>query len=194
MDFRLITAPAVEPVSLADAQEHLRASIGGTDATLIEGYLQAAREVVENHTGRALMPQTWELRLPEFPVGAITLPVPPVMSVTSLRYTSAAGVDTLLASTAYQVEASSGPTAQPALLWPAVGTVWPATQLDDRAAVRVRFQAGYANAGAVPAALRAAILLVLGELYENREASATKPPSEIPAVRRLLDPYRVRWL
>ena len=194
MDFRLITAPTVEPVSLADAQEHLRAAIGGTDAMLIEAYLQAAREAVENHTGRALMPQTWEMRLPEFPIGAITLPVPPVLSVVSLRYTSPAGADTLLDPAAYQVEASSGPTAQPALLWPAVGTTWPGTRLDDRAAVRVRFQAGYANAGAVPAALRAAILLVLGELYENREASAAKPLSEVPAVRRLLDPYRVRWL
>lgn len=194
MDFRLITAPAVEPVSLADAQEHLRAGVGGTDATLIEAYLQAARETVENHTGRALMPQTWELRLPEFPVGPITLPVSPLMSITSLRYTSAAGVDTLLDPTAYQVEASSGPTAQPALLWSAAGTTWPGTQLDVRAAVRVRFQAGYPNAAAVPAALRAAILLVLGELYENREASAVKSPTEIPAVRRLLDPYRVRWL
>lgn len=194
MDFRLITAPASEPVSSADAQEHLRAPTNGPDAALISAYLQAAREAVENHTGRALMPQTWELRLPEFPVGAITLPVPPVMSVVSLRYTSAAGADTLMDTAAYQVEASSGPTAQPALLWPAVGTVWPVTRLDDRAAVRVRFQAGYTNAAAVPAALRAAILLVLGELYENREASAAKPLSEIPAVRRLLDPYRVRWL
>lgn len=194
MDLRLITAPTVEPVALADAQEHLRAAIGGTDAMLIEAYLQAAREAVENHTRRALMPQTWELRLPEFPVGAITLPLPPVLSVVSVRYTSAAGADTLLDPAAYQIEAPAGPTAQPALLWPAVGTTWPGTRLDDRAAVRVRFQAGYANAGAVPAALRAAILLVLGELYENREASAAKPLSEVPAVRRLLDPYLVHWL
>jgi uncharacterized phiE125 gp8 family phage protein len=194
MDIRLITAPAVEPVSLSDAQEHLRAGIGGTDATLIEAYLQAAREAVENHTGRALMPQTWELRLQGFPDSAITLQVPPLLSVTSVRYTAPNGTDTLLDPASYQIEAPFGPAAQPATLWPAVGTTWPGTRLDDRSAVRVRFQAGYANAGAVPAALRAAILLVLGELYENREASAAKPLSEVPAVRRLLDPYRVHGL
>lgn len=194
MDIRLITAPAAEPVSLADAQEHLRAAVGGTDATLIVAYLQAAREAVENHTSRALMPQTWELRLPEFPSSTIGLPIAPLMSVTSLRYTSAAGVDTLMASTAYQIEAPSGPTAQPALLWPAVGTTWPGTRLDDRGAVRVTFSAGYANAAAVPAALRAAILLITGELYENREATTARPLTDNPAVKRLLDPYRVRSL
>lgn len=191
MNIRLITAPTLEPVSLADAQEHLRAAVNGTEASLIIAYLQAAREAVENHTGRALMSQTWELRLPEFPAGAIALPVAPLMSVTSLRYTSAANVDTLMASTAYQIEASSGPTAQPAMLWPAVGTTWPGTRLDDRGAVRVTFTAGYANAAAVPAALRAAILLITGELYENREATTARPLTENPAVKRLLDPYRV---
>jgi uncharacterized phiE125 gp8 family phage protein len=194
MDIRLITAPAVEPVSLSDAQEHLRAGIGGTDATLIETYLQAAREAVERNTGRALLPQTWELRLPGFPDGAITLPIAPLLSVTSVRYTAPDGADTLLDTAAYQIEAPFGPAAQPAKLWPAASGVWPATLPYDRAAVRVRFQAGYANAGAVPAALRAAILLVLGELYENREASAAKPLSDVPAVRRLLDPYRVHGL
>jgi uncharacterized phiE125 gp8 family phage protein len=191
MDIRLITAPTIEPVSLADAQEHLRAAVNGTEASLIIAYLQAAREAVENHTGRALLPQTWELRLPEFPSGTIALPIAPLMSVTSLRYTSAAGVDTLMASTAYQIEAPSGPTAQPAFLWPAVGTTWPGTKLDDRAAVRVTFTAGYTNAAAVPAALRAAILLITGELYENREATTARPLTDNPAVKRLLDPYRV---
>jgi uncharacterized phiE125 gp8 family phage protein len=194
MDIRLITPPAVEPVPLADAQEHLRALIGGPDAALIGAYLQAAREAVENHTGRALMPQTWELRLPGFPDGAIKLPIAPLLSLTSVRYTAPDGADTLLDTAAYQIEAPSGPTAQPATLWPVASGLWPAALPYDRAAVRVRFQAGYANAGAVPAALRAAILLVLGELYENREASAAKAPEEIPAVRRLLDPYRVHSL
>jgi hypothetical protein len=35
------------------------------------------------------------------------------------------------------------------------------------------------------------MLLIVGELYENREASAERPLTEIPAVKRLLDPYRV---
>jgi uncharacterized phiE125 gp8 family phage protein len=194
MELRHITPPAAEPVSLSDAQAHLRVGVDGPENATIAAYIQAAREAVENHTSRALMPQTWELRLPEFPASAIALPIAPLMSVTSLRYTSAAGADTLLDPTAYQVEASSGPTAQPAMLWPAVGTTWPGTRLDDRAAVRVTFSAGYANAAAVPAALRAAILLITGELYENREATTARPLTDNPAVKRLLDPYRVRSL
>lgn len=194
MDLRLITPPASEPVSLADAQEHLRAPLGGPDAALIESYIAAAREAVERHTGRALMPQTWELRLPAFLAGPIVLPVAPLLSLTSLRYTATNGADTLLASTDYQVEAPAGPAAQVAKVWPAAGAEWPATLEGDRAAVRVRYQAGYASAQSVPAALRAALLLVLGELYEHREASAAKPLTDIPAARRLMEPYRVPTL
>lgn len=56
MDLRLITAPVSEPVSLTDVQAHVRAPVDGADAAVIEAYLQAAREIVEAHTGRVLMP------------------------------------------------------------------------------------------------------------------------------------------
>jgi uncharacterized phiE125 gp8 family phage protein len=193
MDLRLITPPIAEPIAIEDAQQHLRADVEGPDAALIEAYLQAAREAVERHTGRALMTQTWEVRFPEF-AEYLVLPVPPVVSVTSVRYMTPDGVDTLMASSLYQTELPTGPTAQTGRIWPAPGEVWPTTRRNDRAAVTVRFQAGYASAATVPAALRSALLLVLGELYENREASVVKAPVEGPAIRRLLDPYKVFWL
>jgi len=194
MELRLITHPTIEPVTRADAQEHLRAPAGGPDASLIAGYIQAARETVESETGRALLPQTWELRLPEFPAFAIEIPRAPLISVVSVRYTSPAGADVLLAAEAYQVEAPSGATAGLAKVWPAPGDAWPATRSGDRAAVRVRFTAGYATPAAVPAALRSAVLLLLGDLYANREAGAEKALAVNPAVARLLAPHRVWWL
>ncbi len=41
-----------------------------------------------------------------------------------------------------------------------------------------------------PFAMQAACLLMVSDLYENREASSTDELFENPAVRRLLNPYR----
>ena len=49
-----VTAAAVaEPISLAEAKEHLRVFGSGND-TLIAGLISTAREHVERYTGRAL--------------------------------------------------------------------------------------------------------------------------------------------
>ncbi len=196
MDLRLVTGPTAEPVSLTDVQAHIRAPVDGSDAAVIAAYLQAAREAVENDTGRALMPQTWQLRLTEFPAdnGAITLPMPPLVSVTSVAITNTDGDAETVSGSLYQVETPSGPRATAGYILPASGEDWPSVQSDTLGAVRVTFSAGYASASAVPAALRAAILLIVGELYENREASADKALTEIPAVNRLLAPFREKFV
>jgi uncharacterized phiE125 gp8 family phage protein len=55
-------------------------------------------------------------------------------------------------------------------------------------AVRIDYVAGYATAGAIPADLRAAVKLLVGHLYENREASAPGTLNVIPlGARRILD-------
>jgi hypothetical protein len=58
-------------------------------------------------------------------------------------------------------------------------------------AVRVTYIAGWANAAAVPAAIKASMLLAIGDMYANREASADKPAMSHGFVSGLLDPYRV---
>lgn len=196
MDLRLITAPVAEPVSIFTAKEHLRLDADATDDGLVADMLRAAREAVEAHTGRALMPQTWQLRLPEFPASdaAILIPTAPLISVTELLIINEAGAETVVSTDDYQVEAPSGPRAGRGKLIPGYALTWPATRATTLGAVRVTFQAGYATAAAVPYPLKAAIMLILSELYEQREASAVRPPVEIPAVRRLLDPFRVWWL
>lgn len=193
MELRLITAPVAEPVSIFTAKEHLRLDANATDDGLVADMLRAARETVEGHTGRVLMPQTWQLRLSAFP-DAIRIATAPLISVTQLQIVDADGAEVVVAADQYQVEAPTGPRAGPARVLPAYGVSWPATRAGTLGAVRVTFQAGYASAAAVPYPLKAAIMLILAELYEQREASAVRAPAEVPAVRRLLDPYRVWWL
>lgn len=45
--------------------------------------------------------------------------------------------------------------------------------------------------GNAPAPVKAAALLLVADLYANREAQTERPLSENPAYRRLLNPYRL---
>ena len=80
------TAPTSEPLNLEEVRDHLLLEDTRHDSTL-NGYLQTAREFVEDHCGRALMEQTITLYLDKFPSGydlAIYLPRPPLKSVMSV--------------------------------------------------------------------------------------------------------------
>lgn len=194
MNLSLVTPAAAQPVSLADALAHIRG--GDAEQGLVSIYLAAAIQAVQDATGRALITETWRYALPEFPCGDIILPRAPLLGVTEARYWSNATtpVDTVVASTVYQVVAPAGPTAPPGRMMLAPGQSWPSPQLDRADALRITFTAGYgATAASVPAPLRAAILLLTGDLYENREAQAARALTENEAVARLLAPYIV-WV
>lgn len=185
MPAKLITAPDSEPVTLTEAKAHLRVD-GTDDDTLISALIVAARQGAEHSTGRALMPQTWELALDEFE-DEIDLPNPPLISVTSVKYTDSDGVEQTIDAADYQVDSHSAP----ARLLPAYGLEWP-TSREQANAVLVRYQAGYADAASVPQEIKAWMLLRVGLLYENRESVAAGVTlSELPHVDRLLDAYRV---
>lgn len=153
MKFKVVTPVATEPVTLAEAR--LQCKVDADDTThdaLITGLITAAREFAEHYTGRALAPQTLEAALDAFTDDDyIDLPMPPVSSVTSIKYTDTAGAEQTLSTGAY--------TLSPYSLSNRVNLTadadWPSTQ-DVANAVRVRFVAGYAT---IPQAAKAAILL-----------------------------------
>lgn len=198
MQYRRIAGPGAEPIELADAKAHLRITNAEEDS-LIALWLTAAREQVEMITNRALMPQVWEVTLRGFPAAGRSLELlpAPLLGLDAVAFAAADGVVTALDPSGYVVAVSAGPQAMPSRLLLAPGANWPAVQARDLAAVRITYRAGYADAASVPAALRAATLLLLGELYENREASiptrggAPQSLSDNPAVHRLLSPYIV---
>lgn len=191
----LVTAPAAEPLSTAEAKAHAR--IDGTDSdTLIDAYIKAARLVTEDRYGVALVTQTWDLALDRFPCGgthdpyaAIDVPRPPLQSVTSVTYTDTAGTATVLSSSLYQVQATG--RAMPGRIAPAYAQTWPATR-DVMAAVTVRFVAGYGLAAAVPEDVKTAIKFLVAHWYENREiVGAGGRPDMLPfTYEALLAPYR----
>jgi uncharacterized phiE125 gp8 family phage protein len=188
MRWVVAVAPAQEPVSLDEARRHLR-DPDATQNPLIESLIAAARQHIEKVCERALMPQTWRGSLDAFPDGEISLPGGLVRSITTVAYTDATGAgQTLSAGTGYQADLDSQPAR---LLPPAAGGSWPATQSDKANAVQITYEVGYIDSGKVPAAIKAALLLIVADLFELREAGVLGTTvQDNPAVNRLLLPYK----
>ena len=170
MRFRSVTRttqPTIEPVTLAEAKQHLRVDSHEDDA-LIQGLARAAREWVEEYLDRTLILTQWTVRLDSFPY-EIELPRPPIATAgtaTAVTVTYTLGDDTTatLASNQYRVDRNSTPGVVRQLR---AGT-WPAN-LDDYNAVSVTYWAGYgANSSDVPAAIRHAMLMLIAFWYDNR--------------------------
>lgn len=185
MGYRLITAPASDPVTLGEAKAHLRVDHSDEDAR-ITSLIKAATSYLDGRTGvigRCLVTQTWELTLDAFPAKEIELPLGPVASVTSVKYVDAAGLEQTLSAGSYYVDTAS------LSAWVVPEDTWPATMAAANA-VTVRYVAGTA-AASVPEAIRQAILLLVGHWYENRQPVADGSIASLPfTVDALLAPFR----
>lgn len=159
--FDIVTPPAVEPLTAAEAKAHCRAEYSGED-DLIDTYITAARRFVEKDCGLALINQTWRatfdgwdelgLRLRPFQVSAIT----------------AIDVWDGSAWAAQTVGDFQLVSKRPALLFPA-DSVTPATPQRTRAGIRITFTAGFGDAETdIPDDLRLAMKQLVAHWYENR--------------------------
>lgn len=179
--------PAVEPVTVAEAKNHLRVDISDDDA-LIGALITAAREMIEERSRRALITQTWRRNLDAWPAISLNLPRPPLQSVTSITYTDGDGNTSTVDSSIYSVDTDSQP-GRVALAydqqWPTVAT------LATLNPIKITYVAGYGDAASdVPQRWKQAILLTVGHWYENREATVTGGgiPKELPlAVESLIN-------
>jgi uncharacterized phiE125 gp8 family phage protein len=181
---RVIVITPPEPlVSVEEAKAHLRVATDDDDA-LIEGYIDAACAHIDGPSGsigKAFGLQTLEVRSSFFDDCEWTLPFPPVVSVDGITYLDGDGVVQTLATDAYEVRGAD--------IVRAYGTTWPVVR-EDGESVRVQYQAGSETA---PAAIRAAILLMVGDMYAFRETAMSGNAQAIPvsaAFKDLLWPYR----
>jgi len=183
------TEPVNEPVSLQEAKDHLRVDIDA-DNSYIQGLIQTARMMAEEITRRALITQTWRLLLDDFPLGdTIELPMPPLQSVTSLTYTDKDGSESTFAVANYEVDTDK----EPGEIVLAYGGSWPGDTLQVTSPIEIEYVAGYGDQGtSVPEPVRQAILLIVGDLYENREDAGRQRIYPLPrGAKALLWPYRV---
>jgi uncharacterized phiE125 gp8 family phage protein len=163
MAITLITAPEEEPVSLTEAKAHLRVDITDDDK-LITNLIVAAREYVETYTRRALVTQTWELCLDAFPSeDYIELPLPPLESVTSVKYTDHEGTETTFSDYEVDVDSLVGRVVL------SYGESWPVVTLKASNAIKVLYVTGYGDAEDVPQAIKQVVLFLVAHWYETRE-------------------------
>lgn len=187
-----VTGPAVEPVSLDEAKDHLRVDISDDD-TLIAGLVTAAREWIERvcRPQLALITQTWRYVADDWPAGdTLALRPWPLQSVSSVSYTSEAGVTATFAASNYVVDTYSAP----GRLRLKSTASWPSGTLQELNGLQVTFTAGFGAGGSdVPAQIRQALLMLVAHWYENRETqviTGAVPASVDFAVRALLAPWR----
>ena len=136
---------------------------------LLTDLIQTAREYVEDATRRALLTQTWDYYLNEWPGGDyIKLPFGNLQSVTSVSWKDTDGTETILTeNTDYLVELNGEGVGRIVLPY---GEVWPTGTLYTSKPIKIRFISGWTTAALIPSKIKAAILLLFGDMYENREA------------------------
>lgn len=181
MGLTLITPPAGYPVSLDEAKAQCRVEDDASDG-LINSLIAAATEHVEIYTGRAIITQTWKLTLDAF-TDSIMLAKGTVASVTYVKYYDVDGVEQTVSADDYTVDISSDPQ------WIVVNSdaSWPST-LDGINAVNITFVAGYST---IPPSFKHAILLLIGQWYDNRSDVTERQMISMPnAVEALLRGYR----
>lgn len=177
MALKLVTPPAAEPITLVEAKSNLRIDHADEDSH-INILIAAARRLVERETARALITQTWQLFLDKFPtampdpdrrVQLIRQPLPPLQSITHIKYVDTDGVLQTWPSADYRVDNAS----EPARITPEFEKQWPEIRSVINA-VEIQFVAGYGNTGSdVPEELRQAMHVLVAHWYENREAVMT---------------------
>lgn len=182
----VVTPPSVEPIDLATAKLHLRVTDTAQDA-LIAILITAARTHVENVCQRALINQTWRVTYDRF-VQPLQLPGGNVQSITALTYIDVNGASqTLAPTTGYVADLASFP----ARIFPPMSQCWPEAGAIP-ASVSCVYTLGYgATSASIPAPLVGAMLLIIGDLYENRESHVpTRYFVANDTVDMLLFPYK----
>ncbi len=185
--------PADEPVGLSEMREHLRVDHTDEDL-LILAVTQAAREVVEKKLARNLVQRTLRADIDSW-AEQIHLPLPPVASISSVKYydTESPSVLQTLAAAEYEFSGSAG------RIYRAYGTTWPDIY-PRHDAIQITYLSGHASTSSpvdygenVPQPLRSAIKLIAADLYENREGNVVGQGFvAVPnrTLEFLIEPYR----
>ena len=178
---QITTAPTAEPLSLQEVKEYLRVT-DSTDERVVRPLIETARRMAEEHMGRAIMSQTisfftdaydeladplWE----GFRTGPylnyyknyLTIPRPPVTSVTSVSTFNDSDTETTMAASRYYLDS----VREPARIVLRQGETFP-TALRVANAIKVVYVAGYTSAYAVPEPIKLGMLQHIAFLYEHR--------------------------
>ena len=188
MTATLITAPALEPVTLADAKAQLRLDTDDDDQ-LLTAAIVAARVHVEALTRRLLIEQGWRVYLDQWPRKRIVRLTPaPLISVDAVTVYDAEGDPTVVSEDDYEVDAVAVPGR---LVLSGLAPVVVGKAVNG---IEIDVTAGYGPSSVdVPAPLRQATMMLVAHWYEHRGAVGHDMAGAIPPLGfdALIAPYRI---
>lgn len=199
MHLELKTPPAsIADVLLPDVLDHLRhmhdldasPPDAPQDVAHIARLIDSAAAFLDGPDGklrRALISQTWVAHFTDWH-RELPLRLPPVQSVTSVKYRDRDGYVQTVSAGVYRLH---GATSWDPVVSPRAGENWPEAKAGD-ACIRVEFVAGFgSSASGIPAEILQAVRLLVAHWYVTREAAGMSM-SELPfGVPELLQPYRI---
>lgn len=189
MTLILKTAPLIPLFTLDQIKNHLCLTddFAESDASItdmgdaVTDYLDGNAGVL----GRGLITQTYTMIINFFP-DVIKVPLPPLQTVDEIRYLDTAGVQQILAASVYRV-VYAGAVNRRAIITIANDQSWPS--IDNQiGAVEIDFTCGYGDSwNDIPPNTRQLALLLLGSLFETREAEITGTSfDDNPAAKRAI--------
>jgi uncharacterized phiE125 gp8 family phage protein len=174
-----------EILPIEDIKLQLRVETADEDV-LIESFAVVAVEAIESETGHLFTPRTAIEHFASFE--AVRLRAFPIVSIESIDYFDRDGAAQTFDPALVRLTASRRPArlVQLTTPWPCTGGI-----VDS---LSVTMNAGYAAAADVPHRLRQAALMMISDLYAQRESFASGVVSSVPmslTVDRLLQPFRI---
>lgn len=178
--------PALEPITLQEAKEHLKVT-GSYQNDEITRMIKAARGVVERYLNRALITQEWDVYFDHW-CDELKLHFPPLQSVDAVKYFNQEGTEATLSPTLYWVTKSD-----PSCIVRKYSATWPELEEGRPDAIKIEITCGYGdNPTDVPEDIRNAIKVVLTDLYENRGTVVLGSVQKIPNyLNDLIHTYKI---
>ena len=184
--YLLLTPPALEPITLADAKDWLKID-GSDEDRIISALITSARLAVEAATGLMMITQSWRMVCDAWPLSGRLAPIhAPLQSVSALRLFDVNGAPVLVPLTALDVTRGRQPNLQ------LKSTLPPTSKISGGIEIDLVFGFGDAAAN-VPEDLKLAMKMLVAFWHENRGDTGSGLPIRWPdSISTLLHPYMPR--
>lgn len=160
------------------------------DDSLIRFLMEAADKRFEQSTNRRLLQQTWLAYYNDWPYAdendRMEIPFPPLQSVTTVKYTDAAGAQWTYDPLRYNVDTEGAPGGIVLNYF----SSWPNASLKTVNPIEIEFVCGYGSqTSAVPPDIRMALAMMVEKWFHERSTS------DLPAFSQaVIDNYRIFYL
>lgn len=175
-------------MELSSVKQHLRLDPDLTyDDSTIQSFIDVAVEDVLNLTGRSFLPTVYALKMGDW--YDLELPKPPFVSISSITYVDSNGDVQTLPEERYEIiERDSSDSVF--IEFETSASISSTVDLP----ITINYSAGYADADAIPSAIKIYIKMVVSDLYDVGRSTTFQGAftmRENPTARRLISPFIV---